>query len=213
MFKALFRKVILSSLSGYIQDFDKSQLKVKVWSGKIVLKNAALDPKLLLKHDLPLIFKYSKISKIKITIPWFSLNKKPIEISVQGLYCIIVPFHKYEWNFNIEILVEKLKEALKNHEMWWKFERAQRKLIGEANKQKSSYRDRLKEKMFSNVQISLTHMHVRFEDSYKKSEYSLGLVIDSISLDPKKNVNPYIGTHNNGNPKFRCLHKHSGPSL
>ena len=69
MFEALIEKILLSRLSGFIQDFDKNQLKISLWAGKIILEKVKLDPRILLKLKLPLLFSYTQIAKIEISIP------------------------------------------------------------------------------------------------------------------------------------------------
>ena len=69
MFEALVEKIILARLSRFIQDLDRKTLKINLWKGIISLENVKLDSKLLLMLKLPLIFKYTKISKINIVIP------------------------------------------------------------------------------------------------------------------------------------------------
>jgi vacuolar protein sorting-associated protein 13A/C len=188
MFEALIEKVILSRLSGYIQDLDRNQLKVNLWSGKIVLENVKLNPKILLMLKVPLIFKHTKICKIDITIPWTSLSTSSVEITIQGIYCIMVPFPKAEWTFDIGMLVEKIKESLKNHELWWTIEKERKKLSEDANKQKSTYLEGLKENIVANLKVNLKDFHIRFEGICRKSEFSVGMIIDSIACLPQGKV-------------------------
>ncbi|OMJ78847.1 hypothetical protein SteCoe_21248 [Stentor coeruleus] len=185
MFEALIEKVILSRLSEYIQDLDRNKLKVNLWSGKIVLENVKLNPKILLMLKVPLIFKHTKICKIDITIPWTSLSTKSVEINIQGIYCIMVPFQKSEWTFDIGMLVEKIKESLKNHELWWTIEKERKKLSEDANKQKSTYLEGLKESIIANLKVNLSEFHIRFEGTCRKSEFAVGMMIDSVACLPQ----------------------------
>ena len=53
---------------------------------------------------------------------------------------------------------------------------------------KTSYFENMKEKIINNLKIKLKNLHFRLESKYKKSEYSAGVVIDSISSALDLNV-------------------------
>jgi len=184
MFEVIVEKIIQSCLSDYISGLESQQLKVSLWSGKIVLENVRLNPEILIKLQLPMIFKYTRIAKIDITIPWTSLATKSVEISISGIYCIAVPFASANWNLNLNYFVEKIQESLKNYEIWWMFEKEKKSADSKAEGKKG-YLDDLKEKVLKNLKVNLSDFHLRYEDQFSRSTYSLGLKINSIQLLPK----------------------------
>ena len=184
MFETLVEKIILSRLAGYIEGIDSNQLKISLWNGKIVLENVRLDPRLLLKLRLPLILKYTRIAKIDITVPWTSLSTKSVEISIQGIYCIFNSYPKKDWSFTTDLLIGKIKDSLKNYELWWEFESEKKKLSEESKGKNPSFFENMKNRIIANLRVNLSNIHLRFEDQHKKNEYSMGLLIDSICSSP-----------------------------
>ena len=150
MFEALIEKILLSRLSGFIQDFDKNQLKISLWAGKITLEKVKLDPRILLKLKLPLLFSYTQIAKIEISIPWSSLSTKSVEIVIEGVYAILVPFDKEDWSYNIDSYIEKIKDYLQANELQWDIESEKKKMTDENIAKKTSYFENMKEKIIKN---------------------------------------------------------------
>lgn len=183
MFEVIVEKIIQSCLADYISGFESQQLKVSLWNGKISLENVRLNPEILIKLQLPMVFKYSKISKIDIFIPWTSLATKSVEISISGIYCIAVPFAKENWSSNLNYFVDKIQENLKNYEIWWMFEKEKKK-ADEKAEGKKGYLDDLKDKVIRNLKVNLSDFHLRYEDQFSKTNYSLGLQIESIQMLP-----------------------------
>ena len=188
MFEKIVEKIIQSCLADYIQGLESQQLKVSLWSGKIELENVMLNPEILIKLQLPMVFKYTKIKKIDIVIPWASLTSKSVEIRISGIYCVANPFDKTKWNLNRDYLVEKVKESLKNYELWWMFEKEKKN--ADEQEGKKGYLDEVKNKVISNLKVFLQDLHLRYEDDFDKSPYSMGVKINSIKVLPVSLVFP-----------------------
>lgn len=188
MLAGLVEKIILSQLSGIIQDLDKKQLTVDVWKGKIVLENVCLNPRVLVQLNLPLIFKHSKIEKINIDIPWTALTTESVRVTIEGVYAILRPFPKEEWKFTTDNFVEKTKSTLKKYQIQWEIEKERKKMSEESQKQKTGYFDNLKEKILKNLIVNILGVHLRYEDKYKGCDYSMGISINSICTLPDIDV-------------------------
>jgi vacuolar protein sorting-associated protein 13A/C len=204
MFEALIEKLILSRLTGFIQNIDRNQLKISLWNGKIELENVKLDPKILLKLKLPLIFKYSLISKICVLIPWTDLMNKSVEIIIEGIYAILIPFEttpkkkqpqesSSESNLMPEdqfkqSYIQKVKDTLRDFEINSEIENQNKTQPEESKKQNNTYIGNLKKKVIENLKININNVHIRYENIYKGSEFSMGLVIDSISCSGDSEV-------------------------
>lgn len=194
MFKALVEKIILSQLSGFIQDLDSEQLHVNLLNGKIELGNIKLDPRILLKLKLPLILKHSKIEKINVVIPWSALTTQSVQITIEGVYALLVPFPKHQWNYNTQDFVEKIKEKLARYEVEWEIEKEKQKMPEEVKVEKNSYFDGLKEKVLKNLKVKILNLHFRYEDNYKKCNYSMGVNIESICMSSDLDVKDIQGS-------------------
>ena len=70
MFERLLERVLQRSLGKYIEDLDRKQLSVSVWSGQIELENLNLKKNLIEKLRLPVNLLMGKIGKLKINVPW-----------------------------------------------------------------------------------------------------------------------------------------------
>jgi vacuolar protein sorting-associated protein 13A/C len=186
MFEKIVEKIIQSCLSDYIQGLESQQLKVSLWSGKIELENVMLNPEILIKLQLPMVFKFTRIRKIDVVIPWSALTTKSVEIKINGIYCVAVPFEMDRWSLNLNYLVEKVKESLKNYEVWWMFEKEKKN--AEQGEGKKGYLDEVKNKVLSNLKVFLEDFHLRYEDDFDKNPYSMGVRIKSVKVLPQSLV-------------------------
>lgn len=172
--------VIRYCLSKFISDFDRDKIQVSLLSGKITLENLIINPKILIEWQLPILFKYTRIVKIDILIPLLYLKTKSIEINISGIYCIAVPIARSNWNIDLNYFVDAIKINLENYENWWNLN-AEKNNSGD----EKGYFGNLLEIILKNLKVNLTDIHLRYEDSFNKSSFSLGLKIKSIQLLPK----------------------------
>ena len=59
----------------FIKGFDKNNIKLGIWSGKIDIENVSLKPEAIEMLQLPIKLRNSKIGKMHFNIPWSKLSR------------------------------------------------------------------------------------------------------------------------------------------
>uniref|UniRef100_A0A8C3ETW0 Vacuolar protein sorting 13 homolog C n=1 Tax=Corvus moneduloides TaxID=1196302 RepID=A0A8C3ETW0_CORMO len=71
-------------LGDYVENLNKSQLKLGIWGGKEPLPSAS-------ELDVPFRIKVGQIDKLTLKIPWKNLYGEAVVATLEGLYLLIVP--------------------------------------------------------------------------------------------------------------------------
>ena len=177
MFERLLEKILLARIGKYIVGLDKEQLKVAVWQGDIILENVQLNPELFQMWQLPLVLDFNTISRLIIKIPWTKLASEPVEILLEGLYMIISPQPKENWDFSEPGNIAKRKEYIEMHEA---------RIVthetpsAEDDLQNKSFIEKLTSKVLDNLKVKIRDIHVRFEYHLDDSHFSTGVTLQKI---------------------------------
>lgn len=185
MAKRLLLNILVDVLDDYVEGLSIENLKLGVLSGKIELNNLQLKRTGLDKLNLPISVTHGSLKSLKLKIPWTALESKPVRVIIDGLYLQAGPLD-----------VSSLSsEQLRN--MAFDARRARLKAAEEAvmaagqtpegiqeRTQKASYIQQLTAKIVDNIEITLTNVHIRYEDSltYAHTVISAGITLAAISL-------------------------------
>uniref|UniRef100_A0A672USM2 Vacuolar protein sorting 13 homolog C n=1 Tax=Strigops habroptila TaxID=2489341 RepID=A0A672USM2_STRHB len=168
-------------LGDYVENLNKSQLKLGIWGGKEPLRSPAPLPEL----DIPFRIKVGQIDKLTLKIPWKNLYGEAVVATLEGLYLLIVPGASIKYDAEKE---EKYLQDNKQKELA-RIEEALQKAAEKGRKRKKykkhfkrpfKGRDRSKDKpkvekkdtfleklatqVIKNVQVKITGIHVKYED-------------------------------------------------
>ena len=185
MAKRLLLNILVDVLDDYVEGLSIENLKLGVLSGKIELNNLQLKRTGVDKLNLPISVTHGSLKKLLLKIPWTALESKPVRVIIDGLYLQAGPFD-----------VSSLSsEQLRN--MAFDAKRTRLKAAEDAvmaasqtpegiqeRTQKASYIQQLTAKIVDNIEITLTNVHIRYEDSLSIPGTTLaaGITIASISL-------------------------------
>uniref|UniRef100_A0A8D0L113 Vacuolar protein sorting 13 homolog C n=1 Tax=Strix occidentalis caurina TaxID=311401 RepID=A0A8D0L113_STROC len=176
-------------LGDYVENLNKSQLKLGIWGGKEPL----LSPSEL---DVPFRIKVGQIDKLTLKIPWKNLYGEAVVATLEGLYLLIVPGASIKYDAEKEekyLQDNKQKELARIEEALQKAAEKGTELIMQTSIGRKKYkkhfkrpfkgRDRSKDKpkeekkdtfleklatqVIKNVQVKITGIHVRYEDDDK----------------------------------------------
>jgi hypothetical protein len=183
MAKSLVLNILVDILGNYVEDLTKDNLKLAVWSGTIELFNLKLKATALDKLNLPVKVVRGCLKKLQLKIPWANLESKPVSVILDGMYLETGPVDLSE----ISTADAKRMVAKSRQKKMEKAERAIMAVIhnkGYKRKKKASYIKQLTAKIIDNLEISLTNLHIRYEDqdSIPGTIISCGLTIESITL-------------------------------
>uniref|UniRef100_A0A8C4YCP0 Vacuolar protein sorting 13 homolog C n=1 Tax=Gopherus evgoodei TaxID=1825980 RepID=A0A8C4YCP0_9SAUR len=140
-------------LGDYVENLNKSQLKLGIWGGK---RGAS-------ELDVPFKVKVGQIDKLTLKIPWKNLYGEAVVATLEGLYLLIVPGASIKYDVEKE---EKYLQDNKQKELS-RIEEALQK-SAEKDKPKAEKKDTFLEKLATqvvkNVQVKITGIHIRYED-------------------------------------------------
>ncbi|KAJ8307900.1 hypothetical protein KUTeg_014547 [Tegillarca granosa] len=114
VFESLVVDLINKYLGDYVENLDRSQLKLGIWGGDAVLQNLDVKESALDDLDLPVKIKAGHIGKLTLKIPWKNLYTEPVVASIDGLYALAVPNIAVKYNEEKE---EKAKQESKQKKL------------------------------------------------------------------------------------------------
>ncbi|XP_025927235.1 vacuolar protein sorting-associated protein 13C-like [Apteryx rowi] len=170
-------------LGDYVENLNKSQLKLGIWGGNVALDNLQIKENALSELDVPFKVKVGQIDKLTLKIPWKNLYGEAVVATLEGLYLLIVPGASIKYDAEKE---EKYLQDNKQKELA-RIEEALQK-AAEKDKPKEEKKDTFLEKLatqvIKNVQVKITGIHVKYEDDITDPQHpvSLGMTLGELSL-------------------------------
>ncbi|TRY56691.1 hypothetical protein DNTS_012966 [Danionella cerebrum] len=81
VFESLVSDLLNRFIGDYVENLDKSQLKIGIWGASILLS----------EFDVPFKVKAGQIGKLTLKIPWKNLYNEAVVATLDGLYLLVVP--------------------------------------------------------------------------------------------------------------------------
>ncbi|XP_033973361.1 vacuolar protein sorting-associated protein 13C-like, partial [Trematomus bernacchii] len=78
-------------IGDYVENLNKSQLKIGIWGGNVVLENLRVKENALSEFDVPFRVKAGQIGRLTLKIPWKNLYSDAVVATLDGLYLLVVP--------------------------------------------------------------------------------------------------------------------------
>uniref|UniRef100_A0A8C3CZT0 Vacuolar protein sorting 13 homolog C n=1 Tax=Cairina moschata TaxID=8855 RepID=A0A8C3CZT0_CAIMO len=167
-------------LGDYVENLDKSQLKLGIWGGNVALDNLQIKENAL-------------VNKLTLKIPWKNLYGEAVVATLEGLYLLIVPGASIKYDAEKE---EKYLQDNKQKELA-RIEEALQK-AAEKDKPKEEKKDTFLEKLatqvIKNVQVKITGIHVKYEDDVSIWHVLLS-VLNSTKLLCLDSLSAYWNVH------------------
>ncbi|XP_067298444.1 intermembrane lipid transfer protein VPS13C isoform X3 [Pseudorasbora parva] len=91
VFESLVSDLLNRFIGDYVENLDKSQLKIGIWGGNVVLENLRVKENALSEFDVPFKVKAGQIGKLTLKIPWKNLYNEAVVATLDGLYLLVVP--------------------------------------------------------------------------------------------------------------------------
>ncbi|MBZ3889115.1 Vacuolar protein sorting-associated protein 13C [Sciurus carolinensis] len=170
-------------LGDYVENLNKSQLKLGIWGGNVALDNLQIKENALSELDVPFKVKAGQIDKLTLKIPWKNLYGEAVVATLEGLYLLVVPGASIKYDAEKE---EKSLQDIKQKELS-RIEEALQK-AAEKDKPKEAKKDTFLEKLatqvIKNVQVKITDIHIKYEDDVTDPErpLSFGVTLGEFSL-------------------------------
>uniref|UniRef100_A0A4W3HUG4 Vacuolar protein sorting 13 homolog C n=1 Tax=Callorhinchus milii TaxID=7868 RepID=A0A4W3HUG4_CALMI len=152
VFESVVADLLNRFLGDYVENLDKSQLKLGIWGGNVVLDNLQIKENALVSIiNVP----YT----LTLKIPWKNLYSEAVVATLDGLYVLVVPEGSIQYDAEKE---EKQFQENKQKELL-RIEDALQK-AAEKEEKKDSFVEKLATQVIKNLQIKITSIHVRYED-------------------------------------------------
>ncbi|XP_069079572.1 intermembrane lipid transfer protein VPS13C-like [Pleurodeles waltl] len=170
-------------LGDYVENLDRSQLKLGIWGGNVALDNLQIRENALSELDVPFKVKFGQIDKLNLKIPWKNLYGEAVVATLQGLYILVVPGSSIKYDAEKE---DKQLQEAKQRELS-KIEEALQKAADKDKKKeekKDTFLEKLATQIVKNLQVKITSIHVRFEDDITDPTmpFSFGVTLGELSL-------------------------------
>ncbi|XP_071256543.1 intermembrane lipid transfer protein VPS13C isoform X5 [Salvelinus alpinus] len=91
VFESMVSDLLNRFIGDYVENLDKSQLKIGIWGGNVVLENLKVKENALSELDVPFKVKAGQIGKLTLKIPWKNLYSDAVVATLDGLYLLVVP--------------------------------------------------------------------------------------------------------------------------
>jgi len=172
-------KILRSQLGQYL---DTEDLEVRVAFGKpIELKNVKLRESALRDANLPLRCVYGKVEQLSIEIPWTNPYGKPTVININGLYMLIVPTTSVGYDQERE---DRAEQEAKMAKIAVIEEAKHRDRLLEKDDGGDSFMQKLLANIFKNLVVTVTDVHIRYEDKQTNQDnpFGAGLTLDRLEI-------------------------------
>ena len=177
---------VLEYLGQYLDGLDKKQVKLKLWQGDLSIENvqlkpAALDDLLQDNLKLPWGLAWGKVKVLRLKVPWSSLKKDSVVVSLDGIEVIAMPQKGRPSDCSKKVLRQKEKRLAE-----WESSRITSSQSDKENspKQKSSWFQKLKSAVIENIKFEFKNISIRYEDAITnpQSPIALGLTLSAVSM-------------------------------
>ncbi|XP_028257848.1 vacuolar protein sorting-associated protein 13C isoform X2 [Parambassis ranga] len=183
VFEALVSDLLNRFIGDYVENLDKSQLKIGIWGGNVVLENLKVKENALSDLDVPFKVKAGQIGKLTLKIPWKNLYNDAVVATLEGLYLLVVPGATIKYDAAKE---EHYQQEGKQREL----QRIEEALQMAARREKpqevkkDTFAEKLATQVIKNLQVKVSSIHLRYEDDLSDPQHplSMGVTLSELSL-------------------------------
>lgn len=189
MAKRLLLNVLVKILGEFVE-LDEDNLSWAVWAGQIKLNNLKLKPENILKGYQFVIY-HGIVQSLEITVPWGSFLANPLKIKLSGVLLDLGPIDVNELD-KLEVIKGILERKLQNLSLVDQYFELAQAMNSESSKAASStnnasnesYVQQWTSQIIDNVEVSLSDIHVRYEDHFTipGEVFAAGFTLESFTL-------------------------------
>uniref|UniRef100_A0A2P2MA96 Uncharacterized protein LOC8261314 n=1 Tax=Rhizophora mucronata TaxID=61149 RepID=A0A2P2MA96_RHIMU len=165
MFEAHVLHLLRRYLGQYVHGLSVEALRISVWKGDVVLKDLKLKAEALNSLKLPVTVKAGFVGTITLKVPWKSLGKEPVIVLIDRVFLLAQPapdgrtLGEEDKRKLFEAKLHQIEEA-----ELATLEATARTKLGSAPPG-NSWLGSLIATVIGNLKISISNLHVRYEDS------------------------------------------------
>jgi hypothetical protein len=179
MLEGLLESLLLNrlKLGEYIEDLDKSKFHTSLFSGTIQLNDLILKEKKI--NQLPAVLnsafqiQYGYIKHFYVYIPWTAIASQSIQITVDGLYCMISdkslnPEQQNNHSNEIELDIAA-QSHMQQLELGERIRQSNKEAEPKEAGSEASFFISLLNKCIANIQVTIKNIHFRYESATNES--------------------------------------------
>ncbi|CAI9779714.1 unnamed protein product [Fraxinus pennsylvanica] len=165
MFEAHVLHLLRRYLGEYVHGLSSEALRISVWKGDVVLKDLKLKAEALNSLKLPVTVKAGFLGTITLKVPWKSLGKEPVIVLIDQVFILAHPapdgrsLKEEDQEKLFEAKLQQIEEA----------EAATLEALSRSNKGNpssgNSWLGSLISTIIGNLKITISNVHIRYEDS------------------------------------------------
>ncbi|XP_026233856.1 vacuolar protein sorting-associated protein 13C isoform X2 [Anabas testudineus] len=183
VFESLVSDLLNRFIGDYVENLDKSQLKIGIWGGNVVLENLKVKENALSEFNVPFRVKAGQIEKLTLKIPWKNLYNEAVVATLDGLYLLVVPGATIKYDAAKE---ERYQQEAKQREL----QRIEEALQMAARREKAqeekkdTFVEKLATQVIKNLQVKISRIHLRYEDDVSDTQrpIAMGVTLSELSL-------------------------------
>ncbi|XP_039469572.1 vacuolar protein sorting-associated protein 13C isoform X4 [Oreochromis aureus] len=194
VFESLVSDLLNRFIGDYVENLDKSQLKIGIWGGNVVLENLRVKENALSEFDVPFKVKAGQIGKLTLKIPWKNLYNDAVVATLEGLYLLVVPgatgsqlktspYNAIKYDAAQE---ERYQQEVKQRELQRIEDALQMAARRDKTKEekKDTFAEKLATQVIKNLQVNISSIHLRYEDDLSDPQrpLSMGVTLSELSL-------------------------------
>eukprot|EP01018_Ginkgo_biloba_P007485 Gb_23775 [translate_table: standard] len=164
-------------LGNYVKGLSKEALKISVWQGNVELTNMQLRPEALNALKLPVKVKAGFLGSVKLKVPWSRLGQEPVLVYLDRIFLLVEPATKVEG-----CTADSVQEAkrCRVREMETKLLESRHQQKDEVN---TSWWGSLINTIIGNIKLSITNIHVRYEDTESNPghPFAAGMTLEKLA--------------------------------
>ncbi|KAJ8532740.1 hypothetical protein K7X08_015629 [Anisodus acutangulus] len=165
MFEAHVLHLLRRYLGEYVHGLSAEALRISVWKGDVVLKDLKLKAEALNSLKLPVTVKAGFVGSITLKVPWKSLGKEPVIVLIDRVFILahpVVDGRSLKEEDRKKLFEEKLQQIEEAESAT--LEALSRSKLG-SPPAGNSWLGSLIGTIIGNLKISISNVHVRYEDS------------------------------------------------
>ncbi|WKX92088.1 hypothetical protein Q1695_010264 [Nippostrongylus brasiliensis] len=180
VFESLVADLLNRFLGDFVDNLDASQLNIGIWGGDVKLESLEVKETALDDLDLPVKLKFGYLSSLVLKIPWKNLYNEPVIANIDGLHLIVVP------NKGVVYNDEKAKKnaAEVKQKTLARLEEARKNRRKPPDPTQDSFAEKMVTQVIKNLQVTVSNIHVRFEDKYtnRHRPFVAGLTLEKLDF-------------------------------
>ncbi|KAL2613699.1 hypothetical protein R1flu_025391 [Riccia fluitans] len=167
MFEAHVLHLLRRYLGEYVRGLSVEALKISVWKGDVVLKDLQLKAEALNALKLPITVKAGFLGSVTLKVPWNRLGKEPVIVLLDRIFVLAEPLQDEHSSKreDKESWLESKRRRIEEKELAYLEAKDKKTPTPDDAPETSTWLGSLIATIVGNLKISITNLHIRYEDT------------------------------------------------